>query len=290
MTPSTAPRQIRVAILVDNEAGAGLESEHGFSVWIDTGDRHLLFDTGKTDLLLTNAERLNIDLDMVDTVVLSHGHYDHTGGLAPLLHACRSCDIYCHPAAVSPRYSIRNHKVKQLQMPADSKTALEHLPQEHMHWVEQPMQITPDIGLTGPILRHTGFEDTGGPFYLDKEGRRPDPIDDDLALWVRSEKGILVFVGCAHAGLINTLDQIRQQNPGEEIQAVIGGFHLAHADQMRQERTIRALQQLNPPCIIPCHCTGEEMVEKLRYTFGRQCHRGMAGMQLKFNGNGMGTA
>ncbi len=282
MTVLTESRQIKITILVDNEAGAGLKAEHGFSLWIDTGDRRLLFDTGQDELLLANAEALHVDLAQADSVILSHGHYDHTGGLSSLLHHAHAFDLYCHPAAVHPRYSVRNHQAKSLQMPRASMAALDHFPQEHLHWVQQPTLLTPDIGLTGPILRKTSFEDTGGPFFLDQAGHRPDPVDDDLGLWISTDSGLIVCVGCAHSGLINTLHQILRQNPGQRIRSIIGGFHLLNADRRRIEQTLKDLHQLAPEQIIPCHCTGEEAVQQLRHAFGKRCRSGMAGMQLNF--------
>ncbi|MGD9947125.1 MAG: MBL fold metallo-hydrolase [Desulfobulbus sp.] len=282
MTALTESRQIRITILIDNEAGAGLEAEHGFSLWVDTGDRHLLFDTGQSELLLANAAALNVDLAQTDSVILSHGHYDHSGGLAPLLHHCHAFELYCHPAAVHPRYSVRNHKAKSLQMPRSSMAALDRFPQEQLHWVQQSMLLAPGIGITGPILRETGFEDTGGPFFLDQAGQRPDPVDDDLALWIGTDSGLIVCVGCAHSGLINTLQQVLRQNPGQRIRAIIGGFHLLNADRRRMELTIQALQRMAPDAIIPCHCTGEEAMDQLRHAFARHCRPGMAGMKLSF--------
>ncbi|MDD2463987.1 MAG: MBL fold metallo-hydrolase [Desulfobulbus sp.] len=282
MTVLTESRQIRITVLVDNEAGAGLEAEHGFSLWIDTGDRHILFDTGQGERLLANAAALNIDLAQADSVILSHGHYDHSGGLGPLLHHCHSFELYCHPASVNPRYSVRNHKAKSLQMPRQSMAALDRFPQERLHWVQQPLVLSPGIGLTGPILRETSFEDTGGPYFLDQAGHRPDPVDDDLALWISTDSGLIVCVGCAHSGLINTLKQVLRQNPGQSIRAVIGGFHLLDADRRRMELTTQALRKMAPEWIIPCHCTGEEAVEQLRHAFGRHCRPGMAGMKLSF--------
>jgi 7,8-dihydropterin-6-yl-methyl-4-(beta-D-ribofuranosyl)aminobenzene 5'-phosphate synthase len=286
MTLSTESRRITITIVVDNEAGAGLEGEHGLALWIDTGDRRLLFDTGRSELLLSNAESLHIDLAEADAVILSHGHYDHSGGLAPLLRHGHTFALYCHPAAVHPRYAVRNRQAKSLQMPRASMTALDRFPQEHLHWVQQPILLAPGIGLTGPILRTSAFEDTGGPFFLDQAGHRPDPVDDDLALWIDSGSGLIVCVGCAHAGLINTLQQVLHQQPHRRLQAVIGGFHLLNADRRRMESTITALRRLAPEHIIPCHCTGEEAVQHLRHTFGRRCRPGMVGMQLLFPGQG----
>lgn len=290
MTASTECRQIRITIVVDNDAGAGLEAEHGFSLWIDTGEQRLLFDTGQGELLLSNAAALHIDPATADVVILSHGHYDHSGGIAPLFRHGHHFHVYCHPAAVQPRYSVRHGQAKCLQMPRAAMAALDHFPQERLHWVQQPLLLAPGIGLTGPILRESAFEDNGGPFFLDQQGRRPDAVDDDVALWFSTDAGMIVCVGCAHAGLINTLHQVLRQNPGQRIRTVIGGFHLLNADRRRLEMTIQALQRLAPEQIIPCHCSGEQAVEQLRHAFGRRCRPGMAGMKLSFEVQRTGEA
>ena len=276
-------RQTKITILVDNEAGAGLKAEHGFALWLETGNKRILFDTGQGCTLMENARILGINPATADYLVLSHGHYDHTGGLAALHHQATQFDLYCHPGAVNPRYSIRNRIPKPLHMPREAMAALDRFPQERLHWVQQPVVLSKTVGLTGPITRDTIFEDTGGPFYLDQEGHRPDLIDDELALWVRTDNGLIVCVGCAHAGLINTLQQVQRLNDNMRIRAVIGGFHLLNADRRRLEQTILALRQLAPDVIIPCHCTGEDAVSTLRDAFGKRCQPGMAGMIRLFD-------
>jgi 7,8-dihydropterin-6-yl-methyl-4-(beta-D-ribofuranosyl)aminobenzene 5'-phosphate synthase len=286
MTAVVPSQRTRVTILVDNEAEAGLAAEHGFSLWLETGGQRYLFDTGQGRTLMANAKTLGINPALADHLVLSHGHYDHTGGLAPLLHQAPRFDLHCHPGTVHPRYSIRNRQARSLQMPHEAMAALDRFPQERLHWVQRPVLLADTVGLTGPIARDTMFEGTGGPFYLDQSGHRPDPIDDDLALWIRTGKGLIVCVGCAHAGLINTLRQVRRQNEDVRIRAVIGGFHLLGADRERMEQTIDALRQMSPDHIIPCHCTGEEAVASLREAFGKRCCPGIAGMSCLFDRNG----
>lgn len=283
MTTMVASRHTTITILVDNEAGAGLEAEHGLALWIETDGWNCLFDTGQGGALGKNARILGIDPHNAHCLVFSHGHYDHTGGLAALLPSCRHLDVYCHPAVAYPRYAIRNRQAKPLRMPRNAMAVLDRHPQEHLHWVQQPLMLTETVGLTGPIARETVFEDTGGPFYLDLHGHRPDPVDDDLALWIRTEQGVIVCVGCAHAGLVNTLQQVRRHTNDLPIRAVIGGFHLLNADRRRLELTIAALQQLHPEVIVPCHCTGEDAVSALRHAFNRRCRPGMAGMQCRFD-------
>jgi len=287
MRATLTSRQTRITILVDNEAGVGLAAEHGFALWLETGAKRFLFDTGQGAALVKNAHTLGLDLATADHLVLSHGHYDHTGGMASLLPQARHLEVHCHPGAVNPRYAIRNRLIKSLQMPSEAMIALDRFPQEQLHWVQQPVQLCETVGLTGPIARETIFEDTGGPFYLDQTGRRPDPVVDDLALWIRTDKGLIVCVGCAHAGLVNTLHHVQRLNDGRRIRAVIGGFHLLNADRSRLKPTIEALHLLAPDHLIPCHCTGQDAVKALRETFGNRCQPGMAGMTCLFDQIGL---
>jgi 7,8-dihydropterin-6-yl-methyl-4-(beta-D-ribofuranosyl)aminobenzene 5'-phosphate synthase len=273
---------IKITILIDNQAGAGLAAEHGFSLWIETAERHILFDTGQSSAFEKNARALGIDLAATDILVLSHGHYDHTGGVSLGLRRAGKASLYCHPGAVHPRYGVRNGMSKSLQMPLNAMRAIDKLSWEQVHWVQQPLFLTDTIGLTGPIPRESDFEDTGGPFFLDAKGLRPDPVDDDMALWIRTDKGLIVCVGCAHAGLVNTLNHVQRLNQGMRIRTVIGGFHLLNADGQRIAQTIAALRVLAPDQILPCHCTGEDAVAELSKVFAETCCPGKAGMVFVF--------
>lgn len=272
----------KITILVDNQAGAGLVAEHGFSLWIETAERCILFDTGQGGALEKNADVLGIDLAETDMLVLSHGHYDHTGGVSLGLRLAAKTSLYCHPGAVHPRYSVRNGMARSLRMPLKAMRALDKLSWEQMHWVQQPLLLTETVGLTGPIPRETEFEDTGGPFFLDTKGLRPDPMDDDMALWIRTDSGLIVCVGCAHAGLVNTLNHVLGLNKGMRIRAVIGGFHLLQAGETRIDQTIAFLQTLALDRIVPCHCTGDHVIAELSNAFAESCCPGEAGIVCVF--------
>jgi len=271
----------QVTILVDNQAGERLVAEHGLSLWIETEDKRILFDTGQGGALENNARVLGADLGQTDILVLSHGHYDHTGGIAQVAKVAGQVEVYCHPGAVLPRYSIRDGTPKPIQMPRESMRALDNMPAQRLHWVTQPVLLSERIGITGPIPRETSYEDTGGPFYLDPEGKRPDPIDDDVALWIRTNEGLVVCVGCCHAGLVNTLNHVRRLTNGSRIRAVIGGFHLLNASDQRLEQTMSRLQSISPDTVVPCHCTGEGAFAALKEAVGERLFRGCSGMTFQ---------
>ena len=273
---------LKITILVDNQAGEGLIAEHGLSLWIETQDKRILFDTGQGTALPDNARKLAIGLDNADILVLSHGHYDHTGGVFHVLKHAGGIELYCHPAVVQPRYSIRNGIAKPIHMPRDSMAAIDKLSAHKLHWVSRAALLRQGVGLTGPIPRDTSYEDTGGPFYLDPEGRRADPIDDDLALWMNTLEGLIVCVGCCHAGLVNILNQVRRLSGVSRIRAVIGGFHLLHASDQRLERTVAALRSYSPDIVAPCHCTGGRAVQALMDALGKRVSPGCSGLTYKF--------
>ena len=232
-----AVENAKITILVDNQAAQGLAAEHGLSMWIEAGPLRILFDTGQGAALPVNAAKLEIGLDQADVLFLSHGHYDHAGGVSHVLSVNPKISVYCHPKAVQLRCSLSGGCARFIQMPDKSISALNRLPFCDMHWIERQVMISPDIGITGSIPRNTDFEDTGGPFFLDPEGRIADSIIDDQALWINTLQGLVVCVGCCHAGLINTLEHVRRLSGVSAIRAVIGGFHLINADENGMTRT-----------------------------------------------------
>jgi 7,8-dihydropterin-6-yl-methyl-4-(beta-D-ribofuranosyl)aminobenzene 5'-phosphate synthase len=273
---------IRITILVDNHTGEGLAAEHGLSLFIEAGNRRILFDTGQGGALFANAEKLGIDLGKTDSLVISHGHYDHTGGIAFIQSVAPGIDMYCHPAAVLPRYGSRNGESKSLGMPSAAISAIDGFPLHKIHWANSALSLPGEIGLTGTIPRETEYEDTGERFFLDPGGYRPDPVADDMALWINTPQGPVVCVGCSHAGLVNTLNYVRRLSGAAGIRAVIGGFHLLLADDLRVGRTIDFLRSLSPELIVPCHCTGDRVVQSMKQVLGERVSAGESGAVFLF--------
>lgn len=278
--------------MVDNEAleipGASdtaqprLASEHGLAFWIESEDRSILFDTGQGPALRNNVPALGVDLAQTDVLVLSHGHYDHTGGVKYALDLAHHAQVYCHPAAFQARYAVREGKARSIGIPRSPKRVLRRLPTHRLHWVLGPTMLSGHIGLTGPIPRTTGFEDTGGPFYLDTAGWRPDPLEDDMALWVETDEGLVVCLGCAHSGVGNTLRYVLEISQKAKVRCIVGGFHLLSASEERVERTVDTLRKMDIPIIAPCHCTGKDASRMLAKALGGRVSSCAAGMILDF--------
>jgi 7,8-dihydropterin-6-yl-methyl-4-(beta-D-ribofuranosyl)aminobenzene 5'-phosphate synthase len=255
------------------------------SLWIEAAGRRILFDTGQGTALPGNAAKLGIDLDSTEIVLVSHGHYDHTGGLGLVVQRAPAIHLYGHPSVLLGRYSIRDGVVRDIAIPGSARMALKGLPSAQVHFTTGPMAIVPGVGITGPIPRRNDYETTGGPFFLDRERQQPDLIDDDMALWMSTPRGLVVVLGCGHSGVVNTLERVSGLAGTSRIHAVLGGFHLVEASEARLDRTVTALTQIAPDMVIPCHCTGEKAVDRLQRALGQRVSPGRSGMTLEFGGS-----
>lgn len=152
--------------------------------------------------------------------------------------------------------------------------------------VEQLTEIADNIWVTGPIPRINDFEDADGTFYFDSEGLRPDPVNDDQALCVRTAAGMVVVLGCGHAGLVNTLQYVHEQFPGIPIDTVIGGMHIKDNHTARLERTVNVLRALAVHRIVPSHCTGASVLARLTKVLQQRCETCQVGKQWFFSAAG----
>lgn len=268
-------------ILADNRARAPYRGEHGFSLLIRLGGRRVLFDTGAGEALFANAREAGVSLEGLDALVLSHGHYDHTGNLARLLQMNPRLPVYAHPGCLVERFSFhRDGSVHKISMAEADRRALSAHPPSLLHWTEAPEEVVPGLTVSGEIPRVHPEEDPGGAFFRDPRGEVPDIVPDDMALWIDRGDSLALLCGCCHGGIRNTLDHMSALAPGKGVSLLTGGFHLRHAGQERMAKTLACLEQLRPERLIPCHCTGEAAEEAFLRLLPGSTLPGRAGLSL----------
>jgi 7,8-dihydropterin-6-yl-methyl-4-(beta-D-ribofuranosyl)aminobenzene 5'-phosphate synthase len=268
-----------ITFLVDNRAEESFMTENGFSILIENEGKRILFDTGqKGETLFHNAERLGVSLCGLDAVVLSHGHFDHSGNLAEIFRLNPSISFFSNSGCRITRWSLHPGKIPHsVGISQENNTAIMNLPPRQVHWCDTPTQILPDVWVTGSIPRKSSFEDPGGPFYQDEMGHTPDLILDDMALWIVGEKGLTLVCGCCHSGIKNTIDYIDPLAGGGGIHSLIGGFHLLKATPERLTKTISFLNETEIKRVFPAHCTGESAMRALQEQLKAQVQLGIVG-------------
>ncbi len=246
--------------------GRGLVGEHGLSFFIEAGKRKVLFDTGQGLALPVNAKALGIDLASVEAVVLSHGHYDHTGGLKALLSVNRRFTLFAHPDAFAHKFSRRDNRVHPIGLSMGQKD----LEATGIRVVlsTAPMEVVPGITTTGEIPMETAYERIDTALFTGKcEALQPDPLKDDLSLILHARNGHGVLLGCAHRGVVNILTQVEKINGKKRLLALAGGLHLTGASGARVNRIMEALERFSPEILAPGHCTGFPAVFRLWAAF-----------------------
>lgn len=272
----------RITILCDNTVGpiAGTIGEHGFSALVEWEGGALLFDTGQGEGLLPNAQRMNRDLRRVGAVALSHGHYDHTGGLWGLLSSCGGKEILAHPGIFARRYRVKDTgEALSIGIPY----AEEFLRGQgaRFSFSDQFREVGPGFFLTGEVPRTAPFEKGDTGLFCDDAGCDADPIRDDQSLIVRTERGLVLLLGCCHAGLVNTIEWAREATGVAEIHAVIGGTHLGFCGQNQLDETVAALRGYGVRKILGSHCTGFAAAARLHQEFPGRFHPAHVGYTIE---------
>lgn len=273
----------RITLLCENSVGSlsGTLGEHGFSALIEPEDGEpILFDTGQGFTLLHNARRMNKDLSRVQKVVLSHGHYDHSGGLKPLLKECGAKRVYAHPAVFIPRFRVKDTgDCNPIGIPSDQEEL--EAAGATFDLSKEFRAIAAGIYLTGEVPRVTDFETGDQGLYRDCTGQVLDNTQDDQSLLLETEKGLVLLLGCCHAGLVNTLEHVAYITGRRDIYAVIGGTHLGFCSQEQITKTVEALRSLDIKKLAVSHCTGFAASARLSRELPKEFQLAMVGYTLE---------
>jgi 7,8-dihydropterin-6-yl-methyl-4-(beta-D-ribofuranosyl)aminobenzene 5'-phosphate synthase len=275
--------KFRITVLCENSVGpiSGTLGEHGFSALVEpSGGEPLLFDTGQGLTLLHNARRMNRNLTTVRKVVLSHGHYDHCGGLLPLLTECGPKRVQAHPGIFTPRFRLKDTgECYPIGVP-HSREELESAGAK-FEFSKEYCEISPGLFLTGEVPRVTSFETGDQGLYRDCTGQELDATPDDQSLILETERGLVVLLGCCHAGLVNTLEHIAYLSGRRDIYAVIGGTHLGFCGQNQLDLTVSALKERGVQKVAASHCTGFAASARLSREMPREFQVAYVGYTLE---------
>ncbi len=245
---------MNIKVLVDNTAAQGFEAVHGFSALIEADER-ILFDVGPTSLFLENAAKMNLNLDELKTIVLSHGHWDHGDGLQFI----SGKRLITHPNSFCLRYRKEAKSIVGLKLSREEMAAKFSLEE-----YKSPYWISDKMVFLGEIPRKNDFESQSTTFLL-ADGS-PDFVTDDSGIAIKTNKGLVVISGCAHAGICNTVAYAKEMCGEEKVYAVLGGFHLKKIDEVFQ-KTVAYFQKVKLELLGATHCTSFAVQDEFKKYF-----------------------
>lgn len=253
---------MKLTVLMDNNTliDRYFIAEPAVSYLIEEGDRKILFDAGYSDAFITNAQKLGIDLLDIDTVVLSHGHQDHTWGLDHLIQyyseqrwlgkEIPTPQLVAHPDVFMRRSYQSDPEIGSLLKEDTLKNIFE------IRYSKEPFEVMKGLTFLGEIERKNAFEAQHSVGEIWREGSNfPDMVLDDSALVYETGAGIVIITGCSHAGICNIIEYARKITGQEKVNDIIGGFHLLNPSKAQMEGTLDYFKILYPDMVHACHCT-----------------------------------
>ncbi len=265
----------KITTLVENCVyGRKLQAEHGLSLYIETPENRLLFDTGASDLFIRNARLLNIDLQKVDYLVLSHGHSDHTGGLRHFLELNAEATVVCKREVFFPKFKDERENGMKYTRSLDLS---------RFRFIDELTELVPGVFLFPSVdiidRKDTHFE----RFWIQKEddSKIPDTFSDELAMVLVEPEGLSVLSACSHRGITNILRTVRTAFPEFPCNLLLGGFHIHNAEESKYQVIADYLHEYLPQKIGVCHCTGVDKYAFFYKDFGDRIFYNYTGKQIE---------
>lgn len=279
---------MKITVVVENSVPISSPSpflaEHGFSVLIEVDSTKILMDAGQSDVVVHNLSLLGVHPNELDMIVLSHGHYDHTGGLACILkNRNKPVPVHAHQDIFQNRYSVNGGQRRFIGVP-NTKEELASLGAQ-WNLTTEPQEIVPGLMFSGQIPRQTDYEIGDKKLVVsDKLGCNcQDSIFDDTSLYYCHRDGLVVIGGCAHSGLVNTVENGLKLTGKSQLIGWIGGTHLGPASRQQQGETLSRIEKYAPRFISASHCTGFTMMAELQRRFGERFIPGFVSQVIHIN-------
>lgn len=270
---------IKVKILTDDRVRKrGLFAEHGLSLWIEKDGKNILFDTGQSSVFCHNATAMGIDLKTADYVVISHGHYDHCGGLQYFPHDDKAPIIYAHPDAFLKKFAStdKDEPSREVGIPFD--ISQQEWLKERIVYSRQPVKIDHGMIVSGEIPCNSSFEVVPRDFSIEKDGELiRDTMLDEQMLIIEDDGEIAIFLGCSHPGIINSIKYAQKLVPDKRIKLLLAGMHLEHVSPIQLQTTIQQILDINISMVIPLHCTGFGAMCEIKRVLNKGCQLLCAG-------------